>query len=179
VLPTTKDCAEHLSLFVDAYANDLAASGGDAGCQCVLIGHDERSGSMSGWLIEANGRVIDGGPIVRELNLSPLTVEVLGSGKREAETKLAAIPPAEPGLRREPLHMIRHWLKGEPAHDVGGSVQIGQVTPAGFELYFDAQRFRAGTSRAGDPLVSMTYRGFDLSSVSRVGDAFVTIRGLS
>ena len=38
VLPTVGECAEHLGKFVGAYSHEVASSGGDANCQCILLG---------------------------------------------------------------------------------------------------------------------------------------------
>ena len=74
--------------------------------------------------------------------------------------------------------MIRRTLKHELEGTIGGGVQIGVLTEAGFELSFDAQSITAGDP-VGQPLVKMTYRGFDLHHIAKVGNAQVILTGIA
>lgn len=180
VLPTVGECATHLGVFVGAYAREIGASGGDGNCQCMLLGPDpEPPRHLRAWLVEAAIGPTGVEQAVRPLALDlPGSMELFGSGRTAAEQRLGKRPHC--GWRREPLEMIRTSLREKLADDVGGGVQIGMATPVnGFELCFDAQPFRVGIGRAGDPLVSMHYRGFDFGEISRVGHAFVNLRGVA
>ena len=177
-LPTIGDCAEHLAKFALEYARDIAAAGGGADCQCILLGYEERSAELAAWLVDIAAGAAGVAGVVRRLDLAPDRIELFGSGRTEAERLLAEVRRPDAGWGRWPLFMIRRHTRWDDREDVGGGVQIGMATSAGFELCFDAQSFAAGLSAAGDPLVAMKYRGFEFSDVGRVGDAFVTLRGI-
>jgi hypothetical protein len=175
VLPSIRDCARHLSKFVEGYFREA-----ESACQCVLIGHDDPSGTLDGWLIEAS--VIDNEAAVstRQLKLrGPGDIEVFGSGAKDALATLEnyASHRTSPHWGREPLQMIRQTLKKEREGAVGGGVQLGLLTEAGFELSYDVQPLRAGDP-VGQPLVKMTYRGFDLHDIAKVGDAQAILTGI-
>jgi hypothetical protein len=139
ILPSIRDCAEHLSKFVRAYFGET-----EGACECVLIGYDDPSHAVDGWVVEAN--LVGGQPTttVRQLRLSrPGAIESLGSGRAAAREGLLQFGSCD-GERiwqREPLHMIRHLLKSDLADDVGGGVQLGFLTELGFQLNFDVQPF--------------------------------------
>jgi hypothetical protein len=179
-IPTIQDFAENLGIFLAAYASEITNPHRQARCECVLVGYGDRADAASGWLIRADPYESGTQARVRELfTTSPDAIEILGSGSVEARRRLSEMDADLSRLRREPLEMIRRWLGDDPQDDVGGGVQIGLVTRDGFELFADAQMFRAGFGRVGQPLSVMTYRGFDDGVVGRVGCAFSTIRGLS
>ena len=62
----------------------------------------------------------------------------------------------------------------EDAKDVGGAVQIGLLNPKGFELCFGVAQ-----TTAGRPLPYMSYRGFEISSVMKVGLCITIMRGVT
>ncbi|HEY4276332.1 MAG TPA: hypothetical protein VGM68_12660 [Rhizomicrobium sp.] len=176
VLPSIQDCARHLSKFVEGYFREA-----ESACQCVLIGYDDSSGVLDGWLIEAS--VLENKAVVttRQLQLrGPDEIEIFGTGKTDALATLEnyARHRAAPHWRREPLEMIRQNLKHDREGTVGGGVQLGVLTEAGFELSYDVQPLRVGDP-VGQPLVKMKYRGFDLHDISKVGDAQVILTGIA
>jgi hypothetical protein len=75
---------------------------------------------------------------------------------------------------REPLRMIRDTLRDDQFGPVGGSVQMGILQAGGFNISFDVQPVVVGQS-----LAKMTYRGFDVSEIIKVGGAFSTITGIA
>jgi hypothetical protein len=175
-LPSIQDCARHLSKFVEGYFREA-----ESACQCVLIGYDDPTSALDGWLIEAD--VIDNKAEVttRQLNLrDPGEIEVFGTGAKDALAALDnyACHRTSPHWRREPLQMIRQTLKQDRDGTVGGGVQIGLLTEAGFELNFDVQPLTVGDP-VGQPLVKMTYRGFRLHEIAKVGDAQVILTGIA
>ncbi len=179
VLPTVGECADHLSKFVTVYSQEVTFSGADGSCQCVLGGYDENALAITTWMVESR-RTEDGMTHeVRQLQIPPGGIEVLGSASKWALEQLRAFKPAGAGWRREPLEMIRHQLTEDTQSDIGGGVQIGMITKEGFELCFDARPFTAGVSRIGDPLLAVKYRGFDFGDVSHVGSAFSSLRGIA
>jgi hypothetical protein len=174
-LPSVRDCAICLAKFVEDYFMEVGA-----GCQCVLLGYDYSSGTLAAWVIEA--RVVDNKATctMRQLQFrDPDDIEVLGSGRSEAIAKLEAWRERRtaPYWRREPLQMIRESVREDRPGPVGGGVQIGMATSAGFELNFDAQALMADY-RIGQPPLRFTYRGFDLDGLTRIGNAFVALRGI-
>ena len=179
-LPTMGEIAEHLGKFVHAYTRDLAAAG-ERGCNtdCVLVGFDDRSQGVEAWEILAHPSTSGIDFHCGQMQLGPGAMYLSGSGSMEAIERLKEIKPRGGHWRREPLDMIRLQLRDDPPGTVGGGVQIGLASREGFEVCADAQTFRPGFSRPGDPLLAMTYRGFDLGDVSRVGHAFVSIPGIS
>ncbi len=177
-LPTVGDCAEHMAKFAEAYARDIAESGGRGDCECVLLGRDDPSGEVTAWLVEVRTTSSGVTAPIRRLELKPGQAELFGSGAPEAERLLAEIRRPQMRWAREPLFMIRRHTRWDEREDVGGGVQIGMATGDGFELYFDCPSFAADLSAAGDALVSMKYRGFEFSEIGRVGHTFVTLRGV-
>jgi hypothetical protein len=179
-LPTMGDLAEHLGRFVRAYTFDLAAAG-DFGCQteCILLGPDDLSGRVEAWGISTRPSATGVDFSCEEVQLGPGAMVLHGSGKADAVERLRELKPADGQWHREPLDMIRKHLRDDAPGTVGGGVQIGVANRDGFVLYADAQAFRPGFSRPGDPLLAISYRGFDLGDVSRVGHAFVSFAGIS
>jgi len=176
VLPTVEQCSEHLAKFLTAYASDVAATGASADCQCLLSGYDEQTQTLDAWLIDTEPSSRNEPSVRRRLDLSG-PGEAFGSGQDKALEHLEQWRQEGVHWHRQPLHVIRELLAHDEPGPIGGGVQIGMVTPSGFELFYDAQPFTAG-SRVGSPLVSMLYRGFQFTEVGRVGDAFVALRGL-
>lgn len=179
-LPTMGECAEHLAKFLRAYAWELAAAG-DFRChtECLLVGFDERAAHIEAWRIgvapTCAGIVLS----VEQVSLGSGEMALYGDGRAAAEAALAQLGRSSNGWRREPIEWIRSRLREDQAGSVGGGVQIGAVGIEGFELYFDAQPFRAGVNGAGDSLITLRYRGFDFGDISHVGQASVFLPGLA
>lgn len=174
-LPSIRDCAVHLGKFVEGYFRDVGA-----GCQCVLFGHDDPSGFLDAWLVETRVERNGAGCQIRQLQLSaPPAIEFFGNGRQDALATLAAWQNRRTSSYwgREPLHMIRESLRDDRLGGVGGAVQLGIATRTGFELYFDVQGSIVLNRVVQSPL-QMTYRGFDVNDVMRVGNAFVAMRGI-
>lgn len=173
VLPSMQACAKHLGIFVRAYTISVSgASGQLQPCQCALIGFDDQSQSVEGWIVSA---VEHDGSIVADvcrMAIGPGEIELIGSGADAARAALARdFSRAGELWHREPLAMIRAHLR-EPHGDVGGGVQIGYANEAGFQLSYDVQPAEQG-------IFAMRYRGFDLGEISRIGDAFCNLPGLA
>jgi hypothetical protein len=49
VLPSIRDCSTHLSKFVEAYFQESMGP-----CQCILIGYDDPTQMLDGWVVETN-----------------------------------------------------------------------------------------------------------------------------
>jgi hypothetical protein len=117
---------------------------------------------------------------MRQLNLNaPEGIEIFGNGKPDA---LAALDKYSSHKKsqfwhREPLQMIRQSLKEDRDGSVGGGVQIGILTPGGFQVSFDVQPLSFGDT-FGQPFTKMMYRGFNFNDIGRVGDSFVTLTGV-
>ncbi|WP_428679880.1 hypothetical protein [Sphingopyxis sp.] len=180
ILPPIAALAEHLGRFVAAYAHEVSGAHGlFQACECAVIGFDDRLGAIDGWSVRAEEGVSEQAAL-RRLDLAPGAIEMIGSGAEVARARLASLT-REPGgaWHREPLAMIRAALHGEAmghtgasmGGDVGGGVQIGYVSPEGFELMYDVV--------PGTPFAEMRFRGFDFSEISRVGEAFVNLPGLA
>ncbi|MBV8647862.1 hypothetical protein [Paludibacterium sp.] len=178
-LPSIKEFAEHLKIFMEAYAHEMGSNGHDVGCQCVLVGPNDPTGVLDAWLVETK---VENGcftALSRQLNfLSSNYVELLGSGRTMAAERLMKIAPNGEAWSREPLRMIRDYLGEDRAGSVGGAVQIGIATEVGCEMHFDVQPLTVGKP-LGTPFVAMTYRGFDFFKIGRIGDAFITLRGIT
>jgi hypothetical protein len=172
VIPSMRACADHLGIFVQAYTLSVSgASGQLQPCQCAIIGFDTPSQTVEGWIVA----VVDkGGAIdidIRRMAINAGEIELIGSGAEAARAALTRDFPRTGELwHREPLAMIRAHLR-EPHGDVGGGVQIGYVSEAGFQLSYDVQPAEHG-------FYAMRYRGFDFNEVSRIGDAFCNLPGL-
>jgi hypothetical protein len=178
-LPTIHACADHLGIFLQAYAFEVAAAGGPINAECILIGYDDQSAAVEAWRAKVS-RSLGGTDLsVTQIVLGDGQMELFGSGAAAAEEKLRELNPTARPWRREPLELMRSQLQDDVPGTVGGGVQIGLGVPDGFQLCSDAQPFRADVSRAGDPLVAMRYRGFDLFDISRVGHTFASLAGVS
>lgn len=174
-LPAIQELADHLGKFVTAYCREVSfAHHGYQRCQCAIVGFDSTSGTIEGWIVEPylDGEIISS---IRPMTIGPGEIALLGDGREAAESALATIPDRENGLwHREPLAMIRSHLRKDPSPTVGGGVQIGYTTEHGFQLFWDAQPVAPDS-----PFADMRFRGFDFSEVSKVGDAFVNLPGLT
>jgi hypothetical protein len=145
--------------------------------QCILLGYDDPSSTLDAWLVDAC--VVDNNAqcTIRQLQLrEPEAIEVLGSGQSKAIASLKALSEKRTShcWNREPLQMIRDSLRQDEPGPVGGGVQIGFATVAGFELTFDAQPIIVG-----QPFGKMSYRGFNFDELMRIGNAFVALRGIA
>ena len=178
-LPSMRACAEHLGQFLRAYAFEVASVGGSIETECVLIGFDDQAAAVEAWRARVSRAPAGVELCVDQIVLGEGEMELFGSGAADAKQRLSDSNPDERPWRREPLEMIRARLRDEEAGTVGGGVQIGLAVPDGFQLCSDAQPIRAGYSRAGDPIVGMYYRGFDLMEMSKVGHTFASLAGVS
>lgn len=177
-LPSLEDFADHLAGFVDGYAREIAGSGGDANCQCLLIGRDDPTGRLEAWMIEFTHTSASADLHKRSIKLPKANpVEFFGTGSDAAKKRLDALPPRRVAELRRPLTMIRTLLHDDVEETIGGGVQIGLLSPEGFEVHFDAENLTIGMP-IGRPLVDMRFRGFDFYEISTVGFAFSTLRGI-
>jgi len=175
-LPSIHQFAEHLSIFLGTYAKEVGAAGGDFRCECVLIGYDVATAAPDGWSIKTNNANAE--PELRRLKLDRSdSIEILGSGTLAAQEAFPRLCLSDPRWKQEPLTMIRAHLSGETAGDVGGGVQLGQVSEKGFELFFDVRPLTCG-GYCDSPIGSMYYRGFDMFDITRIGHAFTTLTGV-
>ncbi|MDB5475405.1 MAG: hypothetical protein JWP49_916 [Phenylobacterium sp.] len=177
-LPSMGDCAEHLGMFLQEYASDIAGTGGAVATECLLLGHDDKADAVEVWRAAAmrgdNGIDLS----VQQLVLGNGEMALFGSGKADAEDQLRKINPESQPWRRQPLDMLRAQLEEDKPGTVGGGVQVAFASPDGFHLSADAQPFRFGQS-FGRAFIVISYRGFDFSEVSKVGHTFAALAGIS
>ena len=84
-----------------------------------------------------------------------------------------ALQAATPDTRgREPLQLIRQFVRNDQHDEVGGGVQIGWANSGGFQLLFDVQPF------PGSPFPYMRYHGFSFNEINQIGNAFINLPGL-
>jgi hypothetical protein len=172
VLPPIRAYADHLQSFVLSYAREVCANNHHSGCQFLLLGWDAGAPGGCAFVITATGSP-SGVEIEKvKLDLSDKLPRFFGTGAQEAREKYQLTEGGPTG--RRPLHFIRHLLPRTSRTDVGGGVQVGRLSPVGFQLFFDGQPVEQGF-----PAAVMRYRGFDISDVSRVGDAFVNMPGIA
>jgi hypothetical protein len=178
-LPSIGDFANHLSIFVNRYAGELAAAGLPPTCTCILVGSDDASAQLRAWKVTSTST--PKGPEIKvvEIVLPSGHIELFGSGARHAGEQLAKVRRPTEGWGREPLDLIRASLGEDAQLDVGGGVQIGALVQDGFDLYFDAPSAAVGSARVGDPLAAFKYRGFAFEDVNKIGHAVVSLKGLS
>ncbi|MGH7022216.1 MAG: hypothetical protein ACREEB_01350 [Caulobacteraceae bacterium] len=177
-LPTMKDCAEHLGFFLRSYGQEVLECGSGIATECALLGYDDAAGRVEAWRVRVS-QVGDTADLkVAQLELGDGQLELIGSGAHDAKQNLEKINPTGRPWRREPLDMIRHQLREDTPGTVGGGVQVGVAVAEGFQLYSDARPFRAGVSRAGDPLLMTRYRGFDSEKIHKVGHAIAKLPGI-
>jgi len=179
VLPSVRDFANHLAYFMQAFAGEIAFSqqGNIPKCQCALIGWSEPLTKLDGYLIEIEPTITPISTTVSQLEIfNSGSVQILGSGSNKARQELATILGAdgEAQLRREPLKLIRQFINTSQHDEVGGGVQIGCANPDGFQLFFDVQPVVYGT-----PFPDMRYHGFKFGEISRIGNVFVNLPGLT
>ncbi len=179
-LPTIGECAEHLGQFVRAYTFELAAAG-DINCrtECLLLGYNEGAESAEAWHIYARPGSTGVALNIERLELGAGEMMLFGSGRAEASRQLKKLKPTNGQWRHEPIDMLRAQLRHDTPSSVGGGVQIGMLNPSGFELVSDVRYFTAGDSAAGDSLLSMHYRGFNLEEVNKVGHCFGALAGIN
>ena len=168
--PKVEDFAIHLGRFIATYAKSVGAGTGELPrTECCLFGFDERLGLGEGWLIWPTIRDNDVVCDRRLLRLGDGEIEIFGSGKDVARSRL----PTPSTWAREPLGMIRDQLHDDSSEDVGGGVQVGYLNGGGFTLLSDA-RPEAGASSGFDP----RYRGLSFNEIAMVGEATVTLPGI-
>lgn len=173
-LPTIGTFAAHIKIFLKEYAVSVSGAFGKLQqCACILLGACPVSKKIEGWCLETimADRQVD--VAHRELDLSPGSIELFGSGKTKAETFLADVTCNNPmGWNREPLNMLRQRLRDGFAADVGGAVQIGYATPYGCFLAYDVQPVEDGVG------VQAQFRGIEMSKIEALGNIFLGIHGL-
>jgi hypothetical protein len=140
------------------------------------MGWDYSSSSPAAVVIETSAH--DGVASVRVACFTNGALEILGSEKDLVRQQIAELPPS-PYLPHEtqsrvPLSYIRSTLKSTDRLDIGGGVQIGMANRNGFELTFDVQPIEIGS-----PFPDMRYRGFEMSEIGTLGQAFITLRGIA
>ncbi len=175
-LPVLEDLARHFAMFLEAYAKEVGGAGGDPRCECLLAAWDPQGAAPCAVLVETSPQ--DGSASIRPACVDEGVPEILGSDKDEVRRGIAELPPS-PDLpfelpSRVPLRYMRSTLKTTDRRDIGGGVQIGMASEAGFELSFDVQPLLPGS-----PFAELRYRGFDMSEIGRIGNAFVTLRGIA
>jgi hypothetical protein len=99
---------------------------------------------------------------------------MLGSAGDQASEELVRTLSADENvqLRREPLQLIRQFVRSGQHDEVGGGVQIGLANSGGFQLLFDVQPF------PGSPFPNMRYHGFSFNEINQIGNAFINLPGL-
>jgi hypothetical protein len=100
---------------------------------------------------------------------------MLGSARDQASEELVRMLGADENmqLRREPLQLIRQFVRNDQHDEVGGGVQIGWANSGGFQLSFDAQPF------PGSTFPNMRYHGFSFNEINQIGNAFINLPGLA
>ena len=177
ILPSVKDFAEHLAHFVECFASEVAFSQGGAvsGCQCALLGWSEAAGKLDGYLIEIRPSVPSLSVKLDQLQIfGSDSIQMLGSAKDQASEEFVRTLGADENvqLRREPLQLIRQFVRNDQHDEVGGGVQIGWANSGGFQLLFDVQPF------PGSPFPNMRYHGFSFNEINQIGNAFINLPGL-
>ena len=128
--PSIKEFSEHLANFVKSFANEVACSQGvTPGCQCALIGWSEVPGKLDGYLIEVQPSATSLSVRVEQLQIFGSTqIQTLGNAGDHALQELMAALGKKDKLRREPLQLIRKFVKNDQHDAVGGGVQIDGLT---------------------------------------------------
>lgn len=174
-IPSPHQLAEHMAIFLNKYCESASAHAGRfQKTTLVLVGPNDRTARVEGWLLETVMRdQVE--VVVKPINLEPGQISLLGSGATWAEKHLPDYERYEDGLlRREPLNMLRDHLRTDPAGDVGGAIQLAYVTQYGCELTYDVQPVIKGR-----PEALGRFRGFDIGEINRVGDSYVGLSGIA
>ena len=174
ILPSVEDFVRHLAQFVKAYYLEIQSP-----CQCILLGNNHGTGSAEAWVIEAG--VFDTGDLSPKADVSVRRIDdtdaisTFGTGGKAANLWIERFK--EGTGYAYPKSKIRNFIRDivhEDAQDVGGAVQIGMLIPNGFELCFDVAQ-----PTAGRPLPYMSYRGFEMNSISKIGPCITIMRGVT